>query len=199
MKPHVIILLSVFFAVAAARGAVEMFCQDSARVDSDGTLHLDSSAVSHEFGWRRYAMTAGGFVPGERYRVTFKARVEGFGSHALLFVLVRPKGRSGDEKDLASLKVRPTEGVWKDCEMMFDGGEGLDYRVQFHGWNRIKADIADLKIEKRPPFAFGPAARGTESKGNSKLAKPVPPGAVEFEVEAPRNATGPILDCAAYG
>ena len=154
-----------------------------------------------EFGWRRYAMTAGGFAPGERYRVTFRARVEGFGDKALLFVLVRPKGWSGDEKDLASLKVRPAEGGWKDCEMKFDVGEGLDYRIQFHGWNRIKADIADLKIEKRPPFAFVPAWRGDPPlrTGQSQSLPNLPHGAAEFEVDAPRNATGPILDCAAYG
>ena len=34
--------------------------------------------------------------------------------------------------------------------------------------------------------------------GNVPLEN-LPQGATEFEVDAPRNATGPALDCAAYG
>ena len=109
----------------AEPGAIGMTCQDSSHVAPDGTLRIDSSAAAHEFGWRRYAMTAAGFASGERYRVTFRARVAEHGGKAFLYVLVRPKGQSGDEKDLASLKVAPTGGGWKDCEMTFEvGGEG---------------------------------------------------------------------------
>ena len=97
-------------------------CQGLAHVGSNGALVIDSSAVPHEFGWRRYAMTADDLVPGERYRVTFRARVEAHGQNAFLYVLVRPKGRGDDAKDVASLKVRPTEGEWKDCETKFEIG-----------------------------------------------------------------------------
>jgi hypothetical protein len=82
----------------AEQVAVDMTCQDSSLVDQFGTLRIDSSAAAHEFGWRRYAMTAAGFVPGERYRATFRARVAEHGGKAFLYVLVRPKGQSGDEK-----------------------------------------------------------------------------------------------------
>ena len=195
---------------ATYANAANMLCQDSSRVDSDGTLVIDSSAAKNEFGWRRYALTADDLVPGERYRVTFKARVEACGSKAHLYVLVRPKGRSGDEKDLASLSVKPTDGKWKDCEMKFEVNGEKDYRLQFHGWNKLKAEIADLKIVTRPPFAFVPAKRinpstphiprsfsegGSLGEGGSNL----PTGARDFDVDAPRNETGPVLDCAAYG
>ena len=179
------------------QSAVGVLCQNFSSLDSCGSLRIDSSASEHEFGWMRYAMTADDFVPGERYCATFRARVEGCGKDSFLFVLVRPKGRSGNEKDLASLSVKPTEGEWKDCEMKFDvEGEG-DYRLQFHGWNRLKAEIADLKIVKRPPFAFVPAGRG--AKTGSVPLENLPQGAKEFEVDAPRNASGPVLDCADYG
>lgn len=181
----------------AEHGAVAVTCQDSSHVESDGTLIIDSSAAAHELGWRRYAMTAAGFAPGERYRVTFRARVAEHGPKAFLFVLVRPKGQSGDEKDLASLKVTPTGGEWKDCEMKFEvGGEG-DYRLQFHGWNRLKAEIAGLRIEKRQPFSFIPATSG--AKRSATRLTNLPRGAKEFEVDAPRNDNGPVLDCADYG
>ena len=181
----------------AEQVAVDMTCQDSSLVDQFGTLRIDSSAAAHEFGWRRYAMTAAGFVPGERYRATFRARVAEHGGKAFLYVLVRPKGHSGDEKDLASLKVAPTGGEWKDCEMTFEvGGEG-DYRLQFHGWNRLKAEIAGLRIERRQPFSFIPATSGAK-RSATPLAN-LPRGAKEFEVDAPRNENGPVLDCADYG
>ena len=177
--------------------AVRVLCQELSHVGFDGTVSIDSSAAEREFGWRRYALTADDFVPGERYRVTFRARVTGYGDKAYLFVLVRPKGRGGDEKDVASLSVKPTGGEWKSCEMKFETGGEKDYRLQFHGWNRLKAEIADLKIEKRTPFAFVPAKRN-EKTGKALLAN-LPQGAEEFEVDAPRNATGPVLDCADYG
>ena len=185
--------------VAAYANAANVLCQDSSRIDSDGTLHIDSSAVKSEFGWRRYALTAEDFTPGERYRVTFKARVEACGSKAHLFVLVRPKGRSGDEKDLASLSVKPTDGKWKDCEIKFEvNGEKEDYRLQFHGWNKLKADIADLKIMTRPPFAFIPAERLSTPSTLSNLSN-LPLGAKDFDVDAPQNANGPVLNCSDYG
>ena len=183
--------------VAQTCNSVKVLCQSSSHVDSGGTLNIDSSAAEHEFGWRRYALTADDLVPGERYRVTFRARVEGYGKDALLFVLVRLNGRSGDEKDLASLKVKPTGGGWKSCEMKFEVGEEKDYRLQFHGWNRLKAEIADLTIMKRPPYAFIPAERSAEIS-KIPLAN-LPQGAKDFEVDAPRNTTGPVLNCADYG
>ena len=192
---------TLFCTTAAGRlcGAepVGVACHDSSRVDGDGTLCIDSSAEPQECGWRRYAMTDAGFASGERYRATFKARVAAHGQKSFLFVLVRPKGRSGDEKDLAALKIAPTGGEWKDCEMKFDVADGEDYRLQFHGWNRLKAEIADLRIEKRQPFSFIPAKRDVE-KSKTPLAN-LPRGAEEFEVDAPRNGSGPVLDCADYG
>lgn len=177
--------------------AARVLCQEFSHIGSDGTIIIDSSVAEHEFGWRRYALTADDFVPGERYRVTFRARVAGYGNKAFLYVLVRPKGWGGDEKDVASLSVKPTEGEWKSCEMKFEAGGENDYRLQFHGWNRIKAEIADLKIEKRQPFTFVPAKR--DAKTIKVPLKNLPKGAVEFEVDASRNATGPVLDCADYG
>ena len=183
----------------AAHDAVKMTCQDSSHIDSDGILQIDSSAAKHEFGWRRYALTAEDFVPGERYRVTFRARVEGCGKKSYLFVLVRPKGRSGDEKDVASLSVKPTGGEWKTCEMKFEVGSDKDYRLQFHGWNRLKAEIADLKVEKRPPLVFISAKRGESEERHVRSNVSYPCGAMEFEVDAPQNVTGPVLNCADYG
>ena len=81
--------------------------------------------------------------------------------------------------------------------MKFAAGGEKDYRLQFHGWNRLKAEIADLKIEKRPPFTFVPAKR--DAKTSKVPLKNLPKGAVEFEVDASRNAAGPVLDCADYG
>ena len=174
-----------------------VICQDSSRVESDGTVCIDSSSAPNEFAWRRYAMTAESFASGERYRVTFRARVAAHGKNSFLFVLVRPKGQSGDEKDLASLKIKPTDGEWKECELKFEVGGIGDYRLQFHGWNRLKAEIAGLKIERRRPFSFIPAERGA-AKSRAPLVN-LPRGAEEFEVDAPRNAAGLVLDCADYG
>ena len=184
-------------ALLAKADEAKVVCQECSHVDSAGVVHIDSSAAGREFGWRRYALTADDFVPGGRYRVTFRARVEGHGKSAHLYVLVRPRGWGGDEKDVASLSVKPTDGKWKDCEIKFEAGGDKDYRLQFHGWNRLKAEIADLKIEKRPPFAFVPAERGAK-RSDVSLAN-LPNGAMEFEVDEPRNTAGLVLDCADYG
>ena len=193
--------LSAFAALTAlmlsSAVAADLTCCVSSRVDADGTLIIDSSAAPQEFGWQRYAMTAAPFVSGERYRITFRARVAAHGEKAFLFVLVRPKGRSGDEKDLASLSVKPTGGEWKTCEIKFDVGGDEDYRLQFHGWNRLKAEIADIRIEKRQPFVFVPAE--PDAKKSAAPLGDLPRGAKEFEVDAPRNADGPVLNCADYG
>ena len=191
-------------ATSASLPKGKMICQDFAQTASDGTLLIDSSAAPQEFGWRRYALTADDFVPGERYRITFRARVEGYGQKAFLYVLVRPKGRGDDAKDVGSLSIKPTDGKWKSCEMKFEAGGEKGYRLQFHGWNRLKAEIADLKIEKRPALAFVPADATSASlpvsgAAGASLPANLPCGAKEFEVDAPRNATGPTLDCADYG
>ena len=178
-------------------GAVKLSCQASSCVGPDGTLVIDSSAAPRELGWQRYAMTAEPFASGERYRVTFRARVAAHGAKSFLFVLVRPKGQGGDEKDLASLSVRSTDGAWKDCEIKFEVGGGEDYRLQFHGWNRLKAEVSDIRIEKRQPFVFVPAER--DAKKSETPPGDLPRGAKEFVVDAPRNADGPVLNCADYG
>ena len=197
-KPALVVAaLCAGAAVYGAECGSALVCQQSAHRGSDGALVIDSSVDPAEIGWRRYAMTADDFVPGERYRVTFRARVEGHGKNAHLYVLVRPRGRGDDSKDVASLSVKSTDGQWKECEMKFETGGDGDYRLQFHGWNRLKAEIADLKIEKRAPFAFLPAERGARRSG-ADFAN-LPRGAMEFEVDAPRNATGPTLYCADYG
>ena len=185
-------MTSVIFLAAAL-----VVCQNASHVASDGTLVIDSSSARPNLGWQRYAMTAEDFVPGERYLVRFRARVESCGEKSHLYVLVRPKSWGGDEKDVASLSVKPTEGAWKDCEMKFEAGGEADYRLQFHGWNRLKAEVADIRIEKRSPFAFVPAERG--AKKSSAALTDLPKGAAEFEVDLPRNETGPTLDCADYG
>ena len=181
----------------ASQGAAKIICQNYSRVDADGTIIIDSSVAEREFGWLRYALTADDFVPSERYRVTFRVRVEGCGKNSFLFVLVRPKGHGRDDKDVASLSVKPTEGKWKNCEMKFEAGGEKDYRLQFHGWSRFKAEIADLKIEKRPPISFVPVERGAD-RSRASLAN-LPQGAKEFDVDAPRNTMGPTLNCAGYG
>ena len=101
---------------AATQDATKVVCQECSHVDSAGVVHIDSSAAGREFGWRRYALTADDFVPGGRYRVTFRARVEGHGKSAHLYVLVRPRGWGGDEKDVASLSVKPTDGSYSRAE-----------------------------------------------------------------------------------
>ena len=195
-------IVAMMLALAAtvvlpSANGVKIRCQDCSHVDSNGTLHIDSSGSANEFGWRRYALTADDLVSGERYSVTFKARVEGCGSKAHLYVLVRPNGRGDDAKDVARLSVKPTEGKWKDCELKFEVGGATDYRLQFHGWNKLKADIADLRVVKRTPFAFIPA--NLSNLSNLSNISNLPLGAKEFDVDAPRNATGPTLDCADYG
>ena len=181
----------------AADDLAKVTCQYFSHVEPDGTVVIDSSSSDGEFGWRRYAMTAVDLEPGARYRVTFRAKVEACADKASLYMLVRPKDWGGNEKDAASVSVKPTAGAWKSVEMKFETGGERNYRLQFHGWNRVKAEIADLKIEKRLPLKFIPAERSAK-RTKAELGH-LPRGAMEFEVDAPRNEAGPTLDCADYG
>ena len=176
----------------------ELVCFSGAARVEDGCVRIDSSAEPAEFAWRGYVMTATDDVlqPNTRYVATFRAKVEGFGKEPYLYTLVRPKHCAGAEKDVGTLPVFPTHGKWQSCKLSFMTASESDYRLQFHSHNRIKAEIADLKIEALPPLKFVPIAPGAK-----KAARPegLPEGAEEFDVDLPRTSGGPVLNAADYG
>ena len=186
-------------AELVARGFGGMKCDRWAQVSEDGAaLVIDSSSATKELAWVRYALTAkdGWFTPGERYQISFRAKVEAAGDKGHLLVLVRPASFGTEQKDAASVGVDPTDGAWKEVSIPVEISTLTDYRLQFHSWNRVKAEIRDLRIAKRAPLAFVPV------KGESaKVAVDVsaePTGAKEFDVDLPKG-TGPVLTGAAFG
>ena len=170
----------------------------NASLGTDGVLRLDSSKSAREFEWARYAMTAKSVPlrPNGRYEITFRAKVSGFGPSAYLYAIIRPESTGGAERDVGDLPVHPTDGEWLDCRMKFSTGAATDYRLQFHSHNRIRAEIADLKITELEAIRLKtltptakPAARPAE----------LPTGAVEFDVDLPRPHGGLVLDAADFG
>jgi len=164
-----------------------------------GKVLIDSSGEAREFEWRRYAYVAEAdrCVTNQRYRVSFRCKVEGCGKDAHLLVLVRPLKWSGSENDVLSVRIDPTGGAWKTFSLPFETESELDYRLQFHSWNRIKAEITDLRIETRSPLAFkaatAAAPRFSGAFGN------LPTGAKEFDVDLPRPVSGIVLNAADFG
>ena len=101
-------------AELVARGFGGMKCDRWAQVSEDGAaLVIDSSSATKELAWVRYALTAkdGWFTPGERYQISFRAKVEAAGDKGHLLVLVRPASFGTEQKDAASVGVDPTDGA----------------------------------------------------------------------------------------
>lgn len=193
----------IFFSVTlfqclSLMAAPAMRCECDARTTAGG-LVLDSLSEAREFGWRRYAYNAssGLIEPGGRYRISFRCKVEGRDAGAFLFVLVRPLNWNGNEKDVLALSVDPTRGEWKTVSVNVDAGDEKDYRLQFHSRNRIRAEIADLRVEKRLPLVFKAATADTP-RFTGDLG-PLPTGAKEFDVDLPRKGTGLVLNAVDFG
>ena len=176
---------------------------ESAKTNGDeASLILDSSSWENEFVWYRYAMTQKPYLfkYDNFYKLTFKAKVEGYGDDAYLHLVVRPIDECSGSYDIARYNVKPTGGKEEKCEIVFYVSEEKDYRVQFHSHNRIRAEIRDVEIEKMPQTSWyiGPEEEGKEEKVDiSKMD--LPRGAKEFEVELPRIEEERIINAADYG
>lgn len=190
------LMVLLTFAAFAEKPAISV--HHAAKYDElSGILSIDSSNDEKEFEWASYAMTAtDGLKPGARYSISFKAKVEGFGKDAYLYVLVRPKSVPGAEKDVARLAIPPTDGAVRSYRMTATIGDLTDYRLQFHSHNRIKAEVADIEISELPALGLvliPPRAPRAERPAN------LPVGAKEFEVDLPRHASELVLKAVDFG
>lgn len=193
------VALALCLGWAAFAGAsLPMRCERNSVSTPDG-LAIDSLGSAEEFGWRRYGFVddADLFKTNERWRVSFRCKVEGRGKGASLLVLVRPLSVSGAERDALSLRVDPTAGEWKAFSVPFNTCGATDYRLQFHGWNRIRAEIADLRVERLAPYSFKPAL--ADAPRSACRLGPLPAGAKEFDVDLPHEGAGVVLDAAVFG
>lgn len=167
---------------------------------ADSGLILDSLAEAREFGWRSYTVNEDPALlkPDSRYQLSFRCRVTGGGEKAHLLVLVRPWSRWDGERDALSCSVWPQVGVWQKVSLPFETREAQDYRLQFHSWNRIRAEIRDVTIEERPPLVFIPAEASVSTEG-ARTDDRLPSGAREFDVDLPRSSSQLVLDAADFG
>lgn len=189
------------FAATLASVSLACFEKNPETSVSNGVMIVDSSGVKRDFGWRRYALEPrdGSFVPGRRYEVKFRAKVDAGAPNAFLYLLIRPATESSNRHDAGRLSVYPTNGKWRDVRFSVDEVWRTDLRFQVHGFGRLRAEIADLEIVERPSLAFVPAT-GSRTVGTVPEA-PVflPTGAREFDVDCPRAMGGPVLDAAEFG
>ncbi len=183
-----------------AEGFTEATCEHDARVSADGkTLSIDSSMLGSEFAWRRYALATkkGLLTAKNRYVISFDAKVEGFGKDAFLYVLVRPRTEPSNHFDAGTFAVRPETKDWQHVELPFEIDADRDYYLQVHSHNRIKAELRNFKVQRKPPMRFTPIA-GMPEKWTANVPD-APRGAKEFDVDLPRAGTGPVLDAATFG
>ena len=103
--------LTFFAAALACSGVSDYQCGRWATV-SNQVLVVDSTGVDHDFSWHRYALEPrdGSFVPGRRYEVRFRTKVEAGAKNAFLYTLIRPASESSDRLDAGRLAVHPTNG-----------------------------------------------------------------------------------------
>ncbi len=183
-----------------AEGFAGATCEVDARVSADGKVFaIDSSKAGSEFAWRRYGLATkkGLLSKGNRYVISFDAKVEGFGKDAFLYVLVRPRTEPSSHLDAGSFAVRPVTNGWQHVELPCAIDADMDYRVQIHSHNRIKAEMRNFTVRRKPPMTFTPIS-GTPEKWTADVPD-VPKGAKEFDVDLPQAGTGLVLDAAAFG
>ena len=192
--------LTFFAAALACSGVSDYQCGRWATV-SNQVLVVDSTGAGHDFPWHRYALESrdGSFVPGHRYEVRFRAKVEGGAKNSFLYALIRPAAEPSDRLDAGRLSIHPTNGEWKEVSLQVEDVERTDLRLQIHGYNRLRAEVADIRIVERPPLAFVPATAVCTNGIVSVTPSFTPTGAQEFDVEMPRATGGCVLEAADFG
>lgn len=192
--------LTFFAAALACSGVSDYQCGRWATV-SNQVLVVDSTGAGHDFSWHRYALESrdGSFVPGHRYEVRFRAKVEGGAKNSFLYALIRPVAEPSDRLDAGRLAIHPTNGEWKEVSLQVEDVERTDLRLQIHGYNRLRAEVADIRIVERPPLAFVPATAVCTNGIVSVTPSFTPTGAQEFDVEMPRATGGCVLEAADFG
>lgn len=192
--------LTFFAAALACSGVSDYQCGRWATV-SNQVLVVDSTGAGHDFPWHRYALESrdGSFVPGHRYEVRFRAKVEGGAKNSFLYALIRPAAEPSDRLDAGRLAIHPTNGEWKEVSLQVEDVERTDLRLQIHGYNRLRAEVADIRIVERPPLAFVPATAVCTNGIVSVTPSFTPTGAQEFDVEMPRATGGCVLEAADFG
>ena len=192
--------LTFFAAALACSGVSDYQCGRWATV-SNQVLVVDSTGAGHDFPWHRYALESrdGSFVPGHRYEVRFRAKVEGGAKNSFLYTLIRPAAEPSDRLDAGRLAIHPTNGEWKEVSLQVEDVERTDLRLQIHGYNRLRAEVADIRIVERPPLTFVPATAVCTNGIVSVTPLFTPTGAQEFDVEMPRATGGCVLEAADFG
>lgn len=192
--------LTFFAAALACSGVSDYQCGRWATV-SNQVLVVDSTGAGHDFSWHRYALESrdGSFVPGHRYEVRFRAKVEGGAKNSFLYTLIRPAAEPSDRLDAGRLAIHPTNGEWKEVSLQVEDVERTDLRLQIHGYNRLRAEVADIRIVERPPLTFVPATAVCTNGIVSVTPLFTPTGAQEFDVEMPRATGGCVLEAADFG
>ena len=169
-------------------------------VSKDGSaLVLDSTSAAKDFAWRRYAYAGKDWFleKGARYKLSFKARLEALGKGGRILVLIRPVDENNHHFDCGSITVIPTGGRTKTFDLKFTAGNRSDYCIQFHSWNRIKAEISEMKLEKSGPLRFD-AVDGASAPVEVDVAGEAV-GAKEFTVDMPHPGNDMVLNVADFG
>ena len=197
-------LFLVLFLSSGASGRVLSpgefrLCAHSSVSPDGSALVLDSTGVPKDFGWRRYAYAGKDWFleRGARFRLSFKAKLEAAGKGGRILVLVRPVDENSHHFDCGSVTVIPTGKKTVVADLKFTVGNRSDYCIQIHSWNRIRAEISEMKLEKSGPLRFD-AVGGVSPRIETDSAGE-PKGAKEFTVDMPLPGNGTVLDVADFG
>lgn len=168
------------------------------QADADGQgLTLDSTTVPGTQGWAHYAvMKDHTLKPNSRYEVRFRLSLTRASERLIFLALVRDHKNRVERGDWLNQSFAPT-GDTSDYRFVFDTQDDPDHVFQFHGLGKFKARITDFHLEERPTEGvFVPAVR--DAAAAPSVTAPLPTGAVEFVVEAPRGK-GKVLQAADFG
>lgn len=172
--------------------------RECAGLSPDGnTLRVDTTRTHNEWSWA-FRTNPGVLKPNTGYVATFRYRIENPDSQQKFFhLLCRPFSAQNEARD----SMRQNEGdaaEFKPVKIKFrTGAQADDYAFQIHVFRRMKGEITDLRLFEGTGENYYPAT--ADAKPFTGDLGKLPTGAKEFEVELPRNASGPVVDAAEFG
>ncbi|MCK6488003.1 MAG: right-handed parallel beta-helix repeat-containing protein [Planctomycetes bacterium] len=180
--------------VALADPAQLVLTPGLAQPAASGGLALDTRSSPAE--WNICARTAPGrLVPGTTYHARVTCRIEEQGEDAYLFLLVRPFAAGDAFADLSSAPVVGS-GRERTVTLRFTvpAGRG-DYAVQIHTRRQLRAQVSAVVVAEGSGDIVLPVA----DPGQAVALPPLPTGAEDFAIDAPRPSASAPASVADFG
>jgi len=203
MKKLYIIFLPFILTVCAFAQAANSFPEtdylDFAKMSDDNT-QLCIDALKRNNWTTIYKSKSDIFKPYTNYVITFKLEASPESpDNAFLHLLVRKANTIHPENDILKRNIFASSKVQNIKVKFLTNSDPSAYAFQIHTRDSIKCKISEFKIEESTGDEFISFANKSQVKSYIPPIANLPSGAKEFEVDAPRNNGGIIVNGADFG